>query len=105
MKKEEKERLLRGNNSPSGHVLPPGIKRMKDGRFAVDLVKCVGGKRTHIYSSGFLTEEDALLAMPGLIERKAKSEKDSNAVSLAEFVSRYEKYRLLHVRKSTFALT
>ena len=84
----------------------PGIKRQKDGRYAIDLIRCINGKRVHVYSSNFLTQDDALKALPHLIESKTTymKEKEGQELCFKQFVTRYENYRLLHVRKSTTQL-
>jgi len=81
----------------------PGIKMNPDGRFTIDCVKLVKGRRIHIYSSGYLTMEEAMQAMPKLIEAKTAyySKESSIRMTLGEFIQRYEQYRLMHVRLSS----
>lgn len=88
-------------NNPSPHV--PGIKQAPDGRFTIDYVKLVHGKRVHIYSSGYLSLDDALEAMPKLIESKTSYRYKSSVckITVAQFLKKYHQYRLLHVRAST----
>ena len=85
----------------------PGIKKQSDGRYTVDLVRSVGGKRVHIHSSNFLTLEDAISAMPRLIEARIAyaKEKEGEQLPFSAFLEKYDQYRLLHVRKSTTQLT
>ena len=89
-------------NCDSAH---PGIREDKDGTFTIDCVKCVRGHRVHIYSSGYLNLEDAIEAMPLVIEGRMEEAKKKYAHELlfSEFMEKYEEYRLIHVRHSTVA--
>ena len=91
------------SNSASSTIRIPGIKARPDGTFTVDTVKCVGGQRVHIYSSGYATLEEALEAMPKLVEAKTAyhSRQSKVHMSFQEFYKRFETYRLLHVRGSS----
>ena len=89
------------NTSP--HV--PGIRSCPDGRFTIDCVKLCQGKRVHIYSSGYLSLEDAVAAMPRLIEAKTSFHNRGvgSVILVKDFLNQYHQYRLLHVRYSTAA--
>ena len=83
----------------------PGIRLCKDGRYAIDCVKVRQGKRIHIYSSGYLSLEEAQSAMPRLVEAKTsyRSHESNQKMTVGQFLPKFHQYRLLHVRQSTAA--
>lgn len=93
------------NDQTTSPVKVPGIREHSDGTFIIDCVKTIQGKRIHIYSSGYLSQEEALLAMPRLIAAKTSfySNLRSRQMTLDTFLKQYEEYRLLHVRPSSVA--
>lgn len=77
----------------------PGVRLGKDGRYLIDCIKVRNGKRIHIFSSGYLTLEDAIADLPHVIEEKTSI--SNIGLTFGEFLKRFTDYRLLHVRHSS----